>query len=159
MRKPRRWSGFTLIELMLVVAIISLLAAIAIPKFSNLIIKAKEASVKAKLGALRSGLSIYYADTEGIIPGGWENPLASSLVPKYMEKIPYAQIPQTNDPPTRAEWVSEIADHSVLHNGVGEFGEPAVWWYVTHPTSFRPLGLIHVNCTHTDMTGRTWSTW
>ncbi|HND64395.1 MAG TPA: prepilin-type N-terminal cleavage/methylation domain-containing protein, partial [Elusimicrobiota bacterium] len=60
-----RRSGFTLIELMLVVAIIGLLAAIAVPKFANLVIKAKEASTRGKLGTVRSALSIYYADNEG----------------------------------------------------------------------------------------------
>ncbi|HND63455.1 MAG TPA: prepilin-type N-terminal cleavage/methylation domain-containing protein, partial [Elusimicrobiota bacterium] len=67
-RTPRRFRylrGFTLIELMLVVAIIGLLAAIAIPKFANLVVKAKEASVRGKIGSVRSAMSIYYADNEG----------------------------------------------------------------------------------------------
>ena len=60
--------GFTLIELMLVVAIVALLAAIAIPKFADLIDKSREAAMKGNLGVLRSALSIYYADNEGLYP-------------------------------------------------------------------------------------------
>jgi prepilin-type N-terminal cleavage/methylation domain-containing protein len=60
--------GFTLIELMLVVAIVALLAAIAIPKFSNLIDKSREAAMKGNMGVLRSGLTLYYADNEGMYP-------------------------------------------------------------------------------------------
>lgn len=71
--KNLRWrpppdDGFTLIELMLVVAIVALLAAIAIPKFSNLIDKSREAAMKGNLGVLRSALTIYYADNEGLYP-------------------------------------------------------------------------------------------
>ncbi|MBK7546276.1 MAG: prepilin-type N-terminal cleavage/methylation domain-containing protein [Elusimicrobia bacterium] len=65
--RGRPW-GFTLIELMLVVAIIGLLASIAIPKFGKLIIRSKEAAVKGKLGSLRSAISIYYAENEGEFP-------------------------------------------------------------------------------------------
>ncbi len=43
---------------MIAVAIIGLLAAIALPKFSNMVVKAKEASIKGKLGALRSAVFI-----------------------------------------------------------------------------------------------------
>ena len=67
---------------MLVVAIIGLLAAIAIPKFANLVVKAKEASIKGKLGTLRSAISIYYADNEGIYPpqfGGFPEPFGSQI--------------------------------------------------------------------------------
>src|SRR6185503_6331222 len=60
--------GFTLIELMIVVAIIGILAAIAIPKFADLVTKSKEAAVKGTLGALRSAISIYYGDMEGTYP-------------------------------------------------------------------------------------------
>ncbi|MBK6879419.1 MAG: prepilin-type N-terminal cleavage/methylation domain-containing protein [Elusimicrobia bacterium] len=159
MRKPRRWSGFTLIELMLVVAIISLLAAIAIPKFSNLIIKAKEASVKAKLGALRSGLSIYYADTEGILPNNGANPLASSLVPKYLDQIPYGQLPRTGDRPSDGVLMAPLGTDMMAHHFNNPQWTPPFWWYVTDPGTAMPLGPIYVNCTHTDITGRTWSTW
>src|SRR5882724_9851625 len=60
--------GFTLIELMIVVAIIGVLAAIAIPKFASLIRKSAEGSSKGNLGAIRSALSIYYGDMEGQFP-------------------------------------------------------------------------------------------
>jgi len=60
--------AFTLIELMMVVAIISVLAAVSIPKFANLIRQAREAKTKGTLGAMRSALSIYYASNEGIYP-------------------------------------------------------------------------------------------
>lgn len=91
-----RRSGFTLIELMLVVAIIGLLAAIAVPKFANLVIKAKEASTRGKLGSVRSAMGIYYADNEGHFPYIDENlqdNLSRSLVPIYLASIPALEIP------------------------------------------------------------------
>ena len=66
--KGSRASGFTLIELMIVVAIIGILAAIAIPKFANLIRKSGEGASKGNVGSIRSALSIYYGDMEGQYP-------------------------------------------------------------------------------------------
>ena len=68
MNKMRKSKGFTLIELMIVVAIIGILAAVAVPKFADLVTKSKEASVKGSLGAVRSAVSIYYGDMEGVYP-------------------------------------------------------------------------------------------
>lgn len=68
MVKTRFPRGFTLIELMTVVTIIGLLSAIALPKFADWVVKARETSVKGGIGALRSALSIYYADNAGQVP-------------------------------------------------------------------------------------------
>src|SRR5436309_187889 len=57
-----------MVELMIVIAIIGILAAIAVPQFGKLIAKSNEGTTKGNLGALRSALSIYYADTEGQYP-------------------------------------------------------------------------------------------
>ena len=78
--------GFTLIELMIVVAIIGILAAIAIPRFADLINKAKEGATKGNLASLRSALSIYYADKAGIYPDALGDLVTGS--PKYIDKIP-----------------------------------------------------------------------
>ena len=55
--------GFTLIELLIVVVIISIVAAIAIPKFSATREKAYFAAMKSDLKNLASQQEIYYADT------------------------------------------------------------------------------------------------
>ena len=60
--------GFTLIELMIVVAIIGILAAIAIPRFAQMLEKSREGSTKGNLGSIKSAASIYYGDTQGIWP-------------------------------------------------------------------------------------------
>ncbi len=61
-------TGFTLIELMIAVGIVSLLVMVAVPKFADVIQKSKEASTKGNLAVLRSAVNIYYSDNEGMWP-------------------------------------------------------------------------------------------
>ena len=54
--------GFTLIELMIVVAIIGILAAIAIPNFLKFQAKSKQSEAKANLGAIFTGQVSYFGE-------------------------------------------------------------------------------------------------
>lgn len=143
-----------MIELMIVVAIVGILAAIAIPKFADLIRKAQEAVTKGNLGALRSTITIYYADQAGNYPnptvdGTDTTPgsLGYTLTTKNGEFI--AKTPNFYMPPYHP-----AGTEVTLYPGaiVG------VWGYVgpnaSSPT--RPYGDIWINCVHTDSFHSTW---
>ena len=54
--------GFTLIELVMVIVILGIMAAIAIPKFVSLQDSAREAAADGAIGAIRSAVSMYYGE-------------------------------------------------------------------------------------------------
>ena len=83
MRNLRNSKGFTLIELMIVVVIIGILAAIAIPKFSSVSDNAKQAEAEPILKQICTLASTYQmkqgsngANVAALASEGWADPVA-----------------------------------------------------------------------------------
>jgi prepilin-type N-terminal cleavage/methylation domain-containing protein len=61
MNRKHAESGFTLIELVIVIVILGILAAVAIPKYEDMREQARVATIKGQLGSIRSAIAIQYA--------------------------------------------------------------------------------------------------
>ena len=70
--------GFTLIELIIVILTIGILAAIAIPQFTNLTNKAHKAANEATIGSLKNGLDLY-ATNSALNGDGFQYPGTAAL--------------------------------------------------------------------------------
>src|ERR1700749_4915391 len=83
----RLQSGFTLIELMIVIAIIGILAAIAIPAYQNYTIRAQITEGLTLADGWKTAIAEYYANT-GVMPAAIANLAGTSqTVGKYESSI------------------------------------------------------------------------
>jgi general secretion pathway protein G len=80
MRHPK---GFTLVELLVVMAILGILVAIAVPQLQQAPIRAKEATLREDLFTFRTCLDQFYADK-----GHYPDTLQTLVTEKYIRKIP-----------------------------------------------------------------------
>lgn len=151
MLKNKMKKGFTLIELMIVVAIIGILAAIAIPQFASLVSKSQEGRSKANLGTIRSALSIYYGDTEGWYPANATNSnlIALTTGGKYLQSVPNADLPKTTSNTGHQSVASEVT--TVDDNGG--------WQYDNGGVTSSTWGKVTVNCSHNDLRGAKWTSY
>jgi len=132
MKIIRRQDGFTLVELMVVMLIIGVLAAIAIPSYISSLRSAREAVLKEDLHVMRQAIDSYTMDKEKG-PQSLDDLVQSG----YLKEIP-------NDPMTHnnTSWVTATSDvlESVdqsepgindVHSGsdeVGSNGQPYSGW-------------------------------
>ena len=89
MRKMKKGNkGFTLVELMIVVVIIGILIAIAIPIYQNIKENAEYRACAANRRTIRSQMEVYNADTGLVV--GTDTDLATFLgmVPEYFAETP-----------------------------------------------------------------------
>lgn len=117
--------GFTLVEIILVIIIIGILAAIIVPKFAGQSDNAKIANTKANLNSLRSAVRLWQSDHEG------EPPTAlSDLVPDYIRALPEEPITPSTAVAGSVDgsggWVYDNSDGGVAVNlaGVDTNGDP-----------------------------------
>jgi general secretion pathway protein G len=131
-RIHRQDAGFTLIELIIVMAIIGILMMIAVPRFKGAVTQAKEAVLKEDLHVLRTAIDSYTMDKQKA-----PQSLDDLIQDGYLREVPV-------DPFTRSKdsWVTETSDsmHSLdqtepgiddVHSGsqdTGSDGQPYSSW-------------------------------
>src|SRR6188768_1275958 len=88
----RRERGFTLVELLIVISLISILAAMGLVQYRNSVVSTKEAVLQTDLFRMRDAIDQYYADK-----GKYPSSLDSLVSDGYMRRIPEDPVTKSTD--------------------------------------------------------------
>lgn len=126
----RRQDGFTIIELIIVVALIGILAAIVMPNLKHQPTRAKEAVLKTNLRTLRDVLDQYKGDR-----GHYPSSLEALVEDGYLREIPVDPMAKTQEWDVVYEETSLGEDDPWAESDQPDDGQPGI--YDVHSTSDR----------------------
>jgi len=130
-RRATAHRGFTLVEILIVVIILGILAAIVIPQFTNASQNARESSLQSTLQTLRSQIQLFklqHGDTLPDLVTDW-TPLTASTS--------YGNPAQTYGPYMQAIPVNPMNGNSVVVNGTVATGQ------ATAPNGYTASGFVY----------------
>jgi prepilin-type N-terminal cleavage/methylation domain-containing protein len=117
MSKNRALKGFTLIELMIVVAIIGILAAIAIPNFIRYQLRSKSSEAKTVNGGIKTSQESFRAEYDAYVQVPAVNPVAREQ-PKHEDRLDHPRLRRHVQP----------REHQRGPDGTGRLSELRVRW-------------------------------
>jgi general secretion pathway protein G len=98
--RGRSQSGFTLIELMVVISLIVVLASLGLVQYRNSIVRSQEAVLKKDLFEMRDAIDQYYADKNV-----WPATLDALVTDGYLRRMPKDPFTNSTD-----SWQTVLAD-------------------------------------------------
>jgi general secretion pathway protein G len=128
-----RNEGFTLIEILIVVVILAILAALVIPQFSSASDKARESALAKDLHMLRTQIQLFKAHHTGVLPGQGGNDIVAQLT----GKTDYAGVVDANGvhgPYMKLFPTNPFTDTSTVESGAGVPGGGDHGWYYNTST-------------------------
>jgi type IV pilus assembly protein PilA len=122
--------GFTLIELMIVIAIIGILAAVALPAYQDYTVRAKVSEGLLAGSSARTAVSEVYANAGSMLPGAASMGI-QSMATKYVASVTWNRVDPNNGDVivtlTGDSGLGAAANKTLELRAVGSAGQPVRW--------------------------------